>query len=401
MALPPARRNADRGIRGVSLRVNRSDDDRMFIDAVRDFARGSLLGPDRRADADESSMLDVLPAVADMGLMHLVVPDAFGGLGANMGLYATLIEEISYASPSVAVTLSVHSMVGKILVHYASDEVKRRLLPGWGRADSLSAFAISEADAGSDPSSAKTTAMKVDGGYRVTGSKMWITNGRCGRWYLVLVRARDRASDEGRLTALVIDGQSAGIERDDIHGKMGIRGSETVVLHLNDVFVAESDRLGREGEGLKVCLAALDEGRIGIAAQAAGIAAACLDEMKSYARQRVQFGKPIGQFQAIQNMFADSFVELESSRLLIQRAAALVDAGRKATRQAAMAKLYASEAANRIAYRAVQVHGGSGYIHECRVEQLYRDARVTTIYEGTSEIQRHVIARELIHAGIE
>ncbi|NOT00316.1 MAG: acyl-CoA dehydrogenase [Phycisphaerales bacterium] len=383
--------------------MNRSttDNDRMFIDAVRNFARGNLLDPDRRADADESSMLNVLPAVADMGLMHLVVPDEFGGLGASMRLYATLIEEISYASPSVAVTLSVHSMVGKVLVRYASDEMKRRLLPGWGRADSLAAFAISEADAGSDASSAKTAAVKVAGGYRVTGSKMWITNGRCGKWYLVLVRAKDRPSDEGKLTALVIDGQSNGIERDDIHGKMGIRGSETVVLHLNDVFVPESNRLCAEGDGLKACLAALDEGRIGIAAQAAGIAAACLDEMTSYARQRMQFGKPIGHFQAVQNMIADSAVELESSRLLIQRAAALIDAGQKATRQAAMAKLYASEAANRIAYRAVQVHGGSGYIHECRVEQLYRDARITTIYEGTSEIQRHVIARELIHSGVE
>jgi alkylation response protein AidB-like acyl-CoA dehydrogenase len=170
-------------------------------------------------------------------------------------------------------------------------------------------------------------------------------------------------------------------------------------LHLNDVFVPDDHLLGKEGEGMHVCLGALDEGRIGIAAQALGIARACLDEMVSYAGARIQFGKPIAKFQAIQNMIADSAVETEAAHLLIDRAAHLVDTHQKCSRSSAMAKLYASEAANRIAYRAVQVHGGSGYVNECRVEQLYRDARVTTIYEGTSEIQRYVIAKELLDRG--
>jgi hypothetical protein len=197
------------------------------------------------------------------------------------------------------------------------------------------------------------------------------------------------------LTAVVVDGREPGVERTAIKGKMGIRGSETIVLHLSDVFVQQSYQIGAMGEGLKVCLSTLNEGRIGIAAQATGIAEACLDAMIAYARQRTQFGRPIAEFQAIQNMVADSAVELAAARELTRRAAALIDSGRHEPSGSSMAKLYATESAGRIADRAVQVHGGTGYVHECRVEQLYRDVRVTRIYEGTSEIQRLVIAREL------
>ncbi len=378
-----------------------TEDQSILVRAVGEFARKELLEADRRWDIDETPLYDMLPATAEMGLMSLTLPEAFGGLDCSMLSYAAIIREVSYASPSMAVTLSVHNMVGKILNRFGREDVKGAWLDEFGRAESLAAFAISEADAGSDPSAVKTAAVKVDGGYRVTGSKMWITNGLHGRWFLVLVRTDPDKSGSAGLSAVVIDGNEAGIERDVIHGKMGIRGSETVVLHLNNVFVPESYLLGKEGDGLKVFLGALDEGRIGIASQAMGISRACFDEMTSYASQREQFGQPIGRFQAIQNMVADSAVEVEASQLLIDRAAYLVDAGRKSSQACAMAKLFASEAANRIAYRAVQVHGGAGYVRDCRVEQLYRDARVTTIYEGTSEIQRHVIARELIKSGVK
>jgi len=382
-------------------RESLSDEQQLLVTAIRDFARNELLDADRRWDRLEASLIDSLPAVADMGLMSLLLPEENGGLACSMRTYAAIIAELAYASPSMAVTIGVHSMVGKILFKFAQDEPKAQWLSELGKADMLAAFAISEADAGSDPSSAKARAVKVDGGYRITGSKMWITNGLHGRWFIVLVRTDPDTPGSSGLSAVVVDGRSEGVERDEIHGKMGIRGSETIVLYLNDVFVPSSHLLGREGEGLKVCLSALDEGRVGIAAQSAGIAAACVDEMASYANQRVQFGRPIGKFQAIQNMVADSAMELEASRLLIDRAAWLIDVGRKSSIACAMAKLFASESANRIAYRAVQVHGGSGYVNDCRVEQLFRDARVTTIYEGTSEIQRHVIARELIDSGIE
>ena len=223
---------------------------------------------------------------------------------------------------------------------------------------------------------------------------MWLTNGMTGRWLLTLVRLKDVPGRNG-LCALLVDGHHAGVERDRIHGKMGIRGSETAVIHLTDVFVPVSHLIGERGQGLQVMLSGLNEGRIGIAAQSSGIAEACLTEMTAYAREREQFGQPIGKFQAVGNMIADSAMELEAAKLLIWQAAGRVDAGRPDPCISSMAKLYASECANRIAYRAVQVFGGAGYVNECRVEQLYRDARVTSIYEGTSEVQRIVIAREL------
>lgn len=378
-----------------------SEDRAILIDAIRKFARSQLLEADRRWDVDESSVYELLPAVAEMGLLSLSAPEEYGGMECDVGTYSAIIRELAYASPSMSVTISVHSMTTRILSHFASEEWKKKWMADSGSAESLMAFAISEADAGSDIASVQTRAVKVDGGYRVTGSKMWVTNGDRARWLLVLVRTDPEVRGGAALSAMIVDGQQSGMQCDKISGKMGIRGSDTVVVHLNDVFVPDEHLLGAEGDGLKVCLGALDEGRIGIAAQAVGIGEACLDEMVEYARQRVQFGRPIGRFQAIQNMIADCAVQLEASRLLIDRAAYLVDANRKCSRASAMAKLYASEAANRVAYQAVQVHGASGYVRDCRVEQLYRDVRVTTIYEGTSEIQRHVIARELLNSGVD
>ncbi len=373
-----------------------SEDQALLIDAIRKFARNELLEADRRWDKDETSVWEMLPAVAEMGLLSLSLPEEYGGLDCDMRTYAAIIRELAYASPSTAVSVSVHSMVAKVLGMHATDAWKEKFYGELGSHEHFAAFAISEADAGSDVSSAQAVGQKVDGGYRITGSKMWITNGQHARWFLVLCRTNPDIPRSGGLSAMIVDGNEPGIERDKIHGKMGIRGSETVVLHLNDVFVPDENLLGNEGDGMKVCLGALDEGRIGIASQAAGIAEACLDEMVSYANERTQFDRPIGQFQAIQTMVADSSMELEAAKLLIDRAAHLIDQDQKDPKASAMAKLYATESANRIAYRAVQVHGGTGYVNECRVEQLYRDVRVTTIYEGTSEVQRIVIARQLI-----
>ncbi len=372
------------------------DDQALLLDAIREFARNELLEADRRWDEDETSVWEMMPAIAELGLLSLPLPEKFGGLECDMRTYASIIREIAYASPSTAVTVSVHSMVCKVLGMHATNAWKEKHYGHFGSHESFAAFAISEADAGSDVASTKTIGTKVDGGYRVTGSKMWITNGLHARWFLILCRTNPDGPRGTGLSAMIVDGVETGIERDKIHGKMGIRGSETVVLHLSDVFVPDENLLGQEGEGMKVCLGALDEGRIGIASQAAGIGEACLDEMISYADQRTQFDQPIACFQAIQEMVADGAVDLEAARLLIDRAAHLVDTGRKDPQASAMAKLFATEAANRIAYRAVQVHGGSGYVKECRVEQLFRDARITTIYEGTSEIQRLIIARHLI-----
>lgn len=374
-----------------------SDDHRLLIEGVRDYARGELLELDRQWDREESSCCQRLMHLYEMGLMALRVPEDQGGLECPMLPYAHIIRELAYASPSVAVTVSVHNMVCEAIRLFAQDGSRERLLTQLATPGNLSAFAISEADAGSDPSGAKTRADTVPGGWKLSGSKFWVTNGLTGRWFSVLARM-GRTGNNKDLSMVLLDAEQPGVERRPIHGKMGIRGSETGEMILDGAFVPAENLLGRPGDGLKVALSALDGGRIGIASQAVGIAQACIDLMVSYAKERRQFDRPIADFQAIQWMIADSQTELDAAQLLIDRAAALKDDRRPYTREASMAKLFASEAANRIAYRAVQVHGGSGFVNECRVEQLYRDARITSIYEGTSEIQRHVIAREVLRA---
>jgi len=372
-----------------------SEDHRMLIDGVREYARGELLSRDRQWDRSEKSCCELLEQFAQMGLLGLRVPEELGGLGCPMLPYAQIIRELAYASPAVAVTISVHSMVCEAVRMYAVPRVREEMLRRLTSPYNLSAFAISEPDAGSDPASARTRAERVEGGWRLFGSKMWVTNGLTGRWFAVLART-DTQGTHKDLSMFLMDARQDGVQRSPIHGKMGIRGSETAEMALDGAFVPEQNLLGQVGEGMRVALSALDGGRIGIAAQALGIAQACLDEMVSYAKQRRQFDHPIADFQAIQWMIADSATEIAAAELLMEQAALLKDVGRPFTREASMAKLFATEAANRIAYRALQVHGGSGFVNEFRVEQLYRDVRVTTIYEGTSEIQRLVIARSLL-----
>ena len=374
-----------------------NDDERPLVEAARAFAREQLLDLDRRCDRDETSICTALPQLAQMGFMSLRLPEEYGGLNCRRLLYAAILHELAYASPSVAVTLSVHNMVGQLLLRFGSERVKSELLPGWGRAENHGSFAITEADAGSDPGAGSTMATRDGDEWVINGSKMWITSGREAPWFVVLAQTR-RIGDKDGMCMILVDARQDGFERLEIKGKMGIRASETFSLHFTDVRAPLDHLLGAEGDGLKLSLVALDGGRIGIAAQSTGIAQACLDEMISYARQRVQFGQPIAKFQAIQWMIADSAVELAAAKLLIARACAEAEKDAGFTAAAAKAKLYASEMAGRVADRAVQVHGGTGYVNDSRVEQLYRDARVTRIYEGTSEIQRLVIARELLNS---
>ena len=370
------------------------DDQKALVEAACDFAREELLPLDRRCDEDEAAITGVLPKLGEMGLLSLLVPQDCGGMGCAYTTYVAILHEIARYSPSSCVTIAVHSLVGSVLHHSASEPKRTEWLSAWGQPHSFAAFALSEAGAGSDAAAVKATAVKVKGGYHINGEKMWITNGMTAKWLLTLARLKG-AQDDGALCALLVDGDEPGVERSKIQGKMGIRGSETAVISYNNVFVPEEHLLGEPGRGLHVFVSSLNRGRLGIAAQATGIAEACLSEMVAYAKQREQFGRPIGSFQAVAGMIADSAVELQAAKLLVLRGACKIDAGQACRKSISMAKLYATEAANRIAYRAVQVHGASGYVRECRVEQLYRDARVTTIYEGTSEIQRLVIAREL------
>jgi alkylation response protein AidB-like acyl-CoA dehydrogenase len=367
----------------------------LLVQTVRDFARAELLERDREWDRTETSCCTELERLYEMGLMSLRVPEELGGLDCPAVAYARIIRELSYASPSVAVTVAVHSMATEIIREFGREGIRRPMLEQLAAPGNLSAFAISEPNAGSDTAAARTRAEKTAGGWKLYGTKMWVTNGLAGRWFMVLART-GQTGTKADLSLLLLDGRQHGVSRTPIHGKMGIRASETAEMSLDGAFVPEENLLGQEGWGRRIGLSALDGGRIGIAAQAVGIAEACLDLMVAYGQQREQFGQRIADFQAIQWMLADSRTELSAAQALIDRAAWLKDQGRPFTHEASMAKLYASEAAGRIADRAVQVHGGYGYVHEFRVEQLYRDARVTRIYEGTSEIQRRVIARELL-----
>ncbi|MCC6359969.1 MAG: acyl-CoA dehydrogenase family protein [Phycisphaerales bacterium] len=375
--------------------VQLSEDHAVLVSAVRDFARAELVERDRHWDRTETSCCVELGPVYEMGLMGLRVPEAAGGLECPMVPYGHIIRELAWASASVAVTVGVHNMVAEIVKNFAAAGVRDEMLPLLATPGNLGCFAITEPNGGSDARSATTRAEKVAGGWKLYGPKMWVTNGIAGRWICVLARTGDSGTSKD-LSMLLMDAEQAGVKRRPIHGKMGIRGSETADMSLEGAFVPERNLLGEHGWGMRIALSALDGGRIGIGSQAVGIATAALDEMIAYSKQRVVFGKPITDFQAIQWMIADSQADIMASQALIDRAAWLKDEGRPFTQAASMAKLYASEAANRVVYRAVQSHGGYGYVHEFRVEQLYRDARITTIYEGTSEIQRVVIARNLL-----
>lgn len=377
------------------MSVHRYEDHAVLVSAARDFARAELVERDRAWDRSESSCCTELGALYEVGLLGLRVPEAAGGLECPMVPYGHIIRELAWASASVAVTVGVHSMVAEIIRNYAAPDLRDEMLPLLATPGHLGCFAISEPNGGSDARSATTRAERVAGGWKLHGPKMWVTNGITGKWVCVLARTGRSGTSED-LSMLLMDAEQAGVKRRPIHGKMGIRGSETADMSLEGAFVPERNLLGDHGWGMRIALSALDGGRIGIGSQAVGIAAAALDEMIRYGKQRVVFGKPISDFQAIQWMIADSQADILASQVLIDRAAWLKDDGQPYTQAASMAKLFASEAANRVAYRAVQSHGGYGFVHEFRVEQLYRDARITTIYEGTSEIQRLVIARNLL-----
>lgn len=377
------------------MSVTYTEDHQLLVEAVRNFARAEFVELDREWDRTGTSCCAALDTLYEMGLMALRVPESAGGLEVPMVPYGHIIRELAYASPSIAVTVAVHNMGTEIIRMYAQDAIRADIQQRIATPGNLMAFAISEPDAGSDASAATTRAEEVDGGYRLTGAKMWVTNGIAGKWCATLARLGDSGTKKD-LTMFLLDLEQPEIDRKIIHGKMGIRGSETAEMNLDGAFVPAENLLGAPGWGMRIGLSALDGGRIGIASQAIGIGRAALDIMAQYAQQRETFGNPIAKYQAIQWMIADSEAELAAAQLLVDRAAWLKDQGRDFTQEASMAKLYASETAGRAVDRGVQIHGGYGYVNEFRIEQLYRDARITRLYEGTSEIQRLVIARNLL-----
>ncbi|HPA73491.1 MAG TPA: acyl-CoA dehydrogenase family protein, partial [Spirochaetota bacterium] len=329
--------------------------------------------------------------LGELGLFGMMVPENFGGSAAGAVSYSLALQEIAWACASIAVTLSVTNLVTEPMLNFATDDQKRRFLIPLASGEHVGAFALTEPEAGSDPSGLKASAVKKGGAYIINGTKQFITNGAYAGVFILIART---APGKNGLSAFLVPKGAKGLILGKEEEKMGLRASNTVELVLEELVVPEEDMLGRPGMGLQIALNALDSGRIGIASQATGMISACLHEAVTYAGERKQFGKPIIRHQTIQNMIADMAVESESAQLLAWSAASMKDAKRPFTREASIAKLFATEALNRCAYRALQVFGGYGYIRDYKIERIYRDARVTTIYEGTSEIQRMIIARE-------
>ena len=373
------------------------NEEQMMIQAmVRDFAREVLMPSASKRDRSGEFPRENLKRMGELGLMGMNVPPEYNGAGVDAVSYSVAMQEVGYACASTAVIMSVHNSVacGPIYL-FGSDYLKETYLKPLATGSKIGSFALTEAGAGSDPASQKTTAVKDGDSYLINGSKMFITSGRNSD-LTVVTGYTDRAEKHRGISAFVVEKGTSGFSVGKEEDKMGLRASDTVELVFEDCRVPEENRLGREGDGFIIAMSSLDGGRIGIASQSVGLAQACLEASVSYAKQRIQFGRPISQFQGLRWMIADMATQIEAARLLTFNAAAMKDRDENYSAAASMAKLYASEMANRVAYEALQIHGGYGYIKEFPVERYYRDARVFTIYEGTSEIQKKVIANSVI-----
>jgi butyryl-CoA dehydrogenase len=362
---------------------------------VREFARHEVEPHAAEWDREHRFPREVFSKLAELGLMGTCIPEEYGGAGADFLSYILVLEELSRADAGVGVTVAVHtSAVTLPLLMFGSDEQRSRFVPPLARGEHLGAFALTEAEAGSDAGALRTRAEPDGDGWRITGAKQWITNGRYAGTFLLFARTDQDTPGAKGVSAFVLDAEQVRITRDE--EKLGLNSSVTNDIVVENAYVARDRLLHEEGKGFRVAMATLDGGRIGIAAQALGIAQAAYDVAREYAKQRHAFGQPIARFQAIQHKLADMSMEIDAARLLVYRAAWLKERGEPHTEAGAKAKLFASEMARRQTSEAIQVLGGYGYTKEFPVERYYRDAKITEIYEGTSEIQRLVIARSIL-----
>jgi hypothetical protein len=367
----------------------------MMRDAVRSFARDRLQPGAMQRDRDGRFPLELLREAAGLGLYGIKVDDTYGGTGAGMLAYVTAMEELAACCASTAVTLAVINLAADCVSWFGTEEQKSRFLVPLCKGEMTAAsFCLSEPHCGSDAAALRASARRDGDGWVLNGTKQWITNGGHAGFFVVFARTTPGQGSKG-ISAFVVPAGAPGLQVGKEEHKMGLRSSNTVTIHLEDCRVGDTALLGTEGRGFEVAMAGLDGGRLGIAAQALGMARTALEEGIRYAKERTTFGKPLCQHGPIQEMLADSATEIEAGRLLLWRGAALKDQGQRVTTEASMAKVFATEAAGRVADRMVQVHGGYGYVEDYVVERIYRDVRVTRIYEGSSEIQRMVIARAL------
>jgi butyryl-CoA dehydrogenase len=364
--------------------------------SVRQFAEAELRPHARELDETGRFPLDILQKAAELGLTAVALPEEYGGAGMDHVGYSIVIEEISRVCASTGVILSVqNSLFCDCLYRFGTEEQKRKFLVPVARGEKVACYALTEPQAGSNAAAISTRASRNGDRYVINGTKAWITCGGVADAALVYVKTEPAKGEKG-ITALLVEKDTPGFAVGKEEKKLGIHATACTELSFNDCEVPIDNRIGNEGEGYKIALSMLDGGRIGIASQAVGIAQGAFEAALAYARERHAFGHPIAEFQAIQFMLADMATEIDAARLLARRAAWQQDSGGRFSMEAAIAKLYASEMATRVAHRAIQIHGGNGYSREYPVERNYRDARITEIYEGTSEIQRLVIASWLL-----
>jgi alkylation response protein AidB-like acyl-CoA dehydrogenase len=374
-----------------------SETHHLIVKSTRDYVERAILPVAAELDRTERFPTDILRELAELGLIGVNVPSELGGAESGVVAYALAMMEVARGCASTAVTMAVSNMVAEVICGFGTEAQKAEHVPELtsGRY-AAGSFALSEAEAGSDPGSMRTTAKRDGDHWVIDGQKQWISSGAHAGVFVVWARTGEPGSGTRGISAFLVKGGTPGLVIGKHEDKMGLRASNTVSLSFENLRVPADALLGELGGGFKIAMMALDGGRIGIASQAIGIATAALEEATQYAKDRKQFGKPIADHQAIQWMLADAKTELDAARLLALRAAWLKEEGKPFGQQAAMAKLYATEAANRIVGKCFQIHGGYGYVKDFPIERHYRDVRVTTIYEGTSEIQRIVIARNAL-----
>ncbi len=374
-----------------------SDHQKLIRDTVRQFMEAEVRPSVKEMEKTEKFPAEAIKKLGEMGCCGMLMPEEWGGPGLDTVSYVLMLEEVARVFTAMSTALGVtNSAVQAPLLLFGTEAQKKKYLRRMATGETLGAFCLTEAAAGSDAAGIQARATRDGNVYKLNGTKTWVTNGSVAGVLLVFAKTDPAAGGKG-ISAFLVEPGFTGFRRGRHEDKMGQRSSPSVEILLNDCVVPVENRLGEEGQGLKIALSALDGGRIGIAAQAVGLAQGALEETVKYAKQRAAFGKKIAEFQAIQWMIADMQTEIEAARALTYYAAWLRDAHpTKVGASSSKAKLYASEMVNRVVYRAVQVHGSVGYSRETDVERMYRDARVITIYEGTSEVQRMIIARELL-----
>jgi butyryl-CoA dehydrogenase len=384
------------GETGVNLEL--SEEQLLLQKTVREFAQSEVKPLAKELDETGRFPRELIGKAAELGLTGVAFPEDQGGAGFDHIAYSIVIEEISRCCASTGVILSVQNSLFCDPIHrYGTPEQKKKFLLPFARGEKIGCYALTEPQAGSNAAALQTKAVQKGDSYVINGTKAWITNGGAADAAIVYVNT-DPAKGEKGITAIVVDKGTPGFQVGREEKKLGIHATACSELVFNDCAVTTANRIGNEGEGYKVALSTLDGGRIGIAAQATGIAQGAFDAALKWSQERMAFGHPISQFQAIQFMLADTATEIDAARLLVRKAAWKQDSGGRFSLEAATAKLFASEMATRVTHKAIQIHGGYGYSKEYPVERAYRDARITEIYEGTSEIQRLVIASWLLRS---